>query len=132
MDQIPAARHFAMYLFAETAIADEVGFVVTELASNAVRHTLSGQGGSFSVELVNNGLAYVAVSDLGGGGYPTVRPDPIDGSNREHGRGLLAISKLAVSLGVHGSPEEGHTVWADLAGVCNRPAQPPVEVAPAI
>ncbi|MEV3925502.1 ATP-binding protein [Actinomadura coerulea] len=115
-DQIPLARQFAMFLFAETSIASDVGFVVTELATNAIRHTRSGQhGGRFTVELVLGGLAYVGVSDLGGGGYPTVRYDPLDcRGESESGRGLWAVSQLAAMLGVHGSPIEGHTVWADL------------------
>lgn len=131
-DQIPLARQFAMFLFAETSIAADVGFVVTELASNAVRHTRSGQqGGRFTVELVLGGLAYLGVSDLGGGGYPTVRHDPLNGSiENEGGRGLQAVSQMAAMLGVHGSPIEGHTVWADLICVHkpyeNPPARTPV------
>lgn len=131
-DQVPLARQFAMFLFAETSIASDVGFVVTELASNAVRHTRSGQhGGQFAVELVLGGLAYVGVSDLGGGGYPTVRYDPLDGlSGSEGGRGLRAVSQLAAMLGVHGSPSEGHTVWADM--VCgDKPIGEPTLVTPA-
>ncbi|WP_067469411.1 hypothetical protein [Actinomadura macra] len=63
-----------MFLFAGTPIASDVGFVVTELATNAARHTRSGQhGGRFTVELVLGGLAYIGVTDLGGGGYPMVR-----------------------------------------------------------
>ncbi|WP_395107466.1 ATP-binding protein [Actinomadura sp. SCN-SB] len=132
LDQVPAARHFATFLFSDTRIVEEVAYVVTELSTNAVRHTLSGQGGSFRVQLVLNGWAYVAVTDMGGGGFPTVRPDPADGSTREYGRGLLSIAQMAVSLGVHGSPEEGHTVWADLAGAYEPPQRPHlVEAAPA-
>ncbi|GAA0602332.1 ATP-binding protein [Actinomadura livida] len=127
-DQIPLARQFAMFLFAETSIASDVGFVVTELASNAVRHTRSGQqGGRFTVELVLGGLAYVGVSDLGGGGYPTVRHDPLGCPiESEGGRGLRAVSQLAAMLGVHGSPSEGHTVWADLLCVDKPYEDPPL------
>ncbi|WP_232385374.1 ATP-binding protein [Actinomadura violacea] len=132
VDQIPLARQFAMFLFAETSIAAEVGFVVTELSTNAVRHTRSGQqGGRFTVELVLGGLAYVGVSDLGGGGYPTVRHDPLNGPvEAEGGRGLRAVSQMAAMLGVHGSPIEGHTVWADL--IClDKPYDDPPLVTPA-
>ncbi|MFA1550702.1 ATP-binding protein [Actinomadura chokoriensis] len=130
-DQIPLARQFAMFLFAETTIASDVGFVVTELASNAVRHTRSGQhGGQFAVELVHGGLAYVGVSDLGGGGFPTVRHDPLNGPvESEGGRGLRAVSQLAAMLGVHGNPSEGHTVWADLICV-DKPHDDPPQVTP--
>ncbi|RKS68294.1 hypothetical protein BZB76_6556 [Actinomadura pelletieri DSM 43383] len=126
VDQIPMARQFAMFLFAETSIVSDVGFVVTELSSNAVRHTRSGErGGWFTVELVVGGLAYVGVSDLGGGGYPTVRYDPIDGPlDNEGGRGLRAVSQVAATMGVHGSPSTGHIVWADLICTDNRPEEP--------
>ena len=117
-----------MFLVAETSIVSDVGFVVTELASNAVRHTRSGQhGGRFTVELVLGGLAYLGVSGLGGGGCTTVRYDPLDCPNgSEGGRGLRAVSQMAATMGVHGSPSEGHTVWANLVCVDKPTEDPPL------
>jgi serine/threonine-protein kinase RsbW len=113
-DVIRAAREFTGYLLRGSVVEDEAVFVVDELAINAVRHTLSGQGGTFTVEISLNGLCKVAVHDQGGAGYPTVKHDPIDNAVREDGRGLLAVSRMAAALGICGSPAAGHTVWAEL------------------
>ncbi|SEG79014.1 Histidine kinase-like ATPase domain-containing protein [Thermomonospora echinospora] len=115
LDQVAVARRFAVSLFAGTGYEDEVGFIVTELASNAVRHSYSGhRGGWFGLEVVLDDVAYVGVTDQGGGGVPIVLPELPDQPMTEHGRGLRAVSKLAMALGIHGSGDGGHTVWADL------------------
>ncbi|MFB4317625.1 ATP-binding protein [Actinomadura sp. 21ATH] len=115
-DQVTAARVFAASLFAGTAREEDVAVVVAELATNAVRHTRSGEyRGWFGLEVTLAELAYISVTDLGGGGVPTVCPQPA-GSDLECGkRGLVIVSKLAVSIGVHGSVRTGHTVWADVS-----------------
>ncbi|MDL4775747.1 ATP-binding protein [Actinomadura xylanilytica] len=115
LDQIPVARQFAVALFAGTGYEDEVAFIVTELTSNAVRHTRSGEhGGWFGLELTLADLAYLAVTDQGGRGFPTVVVEQPGGERCEHGRGLLTVSELAVAVGTHGNRDVGHTVWADL------------------
>ncbi|MCP2335021.1 ATP-binding protein [Actinomadura rupiterrae] len=112
-DQVTAARRFARTLFAGAACAEVVEFAVAELAANTLRHTRSrDEGGWFGVELVYDDPAYVAVTDIGGGGVPAVRQDLEELS--EGGRGLYALSQLAISLGIHGSRTLGHTVWADI------------------
>lgn len=114
-DQVPAVRDFTWTLFAGTGHENVVAFIVTELASSAVRHTRSGQhGGWFGLEVVLADLAYIGVTDLGGGGVPTVIPEPKVDEFSEHGRGLRTICKLAVAIGIHGSTDGGHTVWADV------------------
>ncbi|MFC7730698.1 ATP-binding protein [Actinomadura keratinilytica] len=114
-DQVAVARRFAVSLFAGTGYEEEAGFIVAELASNAVRHTHSGHhGGWFGLEVVLEDVAYVGVTDQGGGGIPVVLPESPDQSVAEHGRGLRAVSRLAAALGIHGSSDGGHTVWADL------------------
>jgi anti-sigma regulatory factor (Ser/Thr protein kinase) len=108
---------FTVLLFADLDMDDKVGFVVTELATNAVRHTRSGEHkGSFAVELLRGDLVYIGVSDLGGHGYPTVMRPPhgLQMSEREGGRGLWAVAQMATLFGIYGSPDEGHTVWAGL------------------
>lgn len=89
--------------------------VVAELASNAVRHSRSGgPRGWFGLEVTLSKVAYIAVTDLGGGCVPTVRSQAPGCEPRTNGYGLLTVSKLALSMGVHGSPEDGFTVWADM------------------
>ncbi|WP_344907870.1 ATP-binding protein [Actinomadura meridiana] len=108
---------FTVLLFADLEIDHKVGFVVTELATNAVRHSRSGEHkGSFAVELLLDDLAYIGVSDLGGHGCPVVKEHSRDVPlpENEDGRGLWAVTQMATVFGIDGNPAEGHTVWAGL------------------
>ncbi|WP_067475260.1 ATP-binding protein [Actinomadura hibisca] len=114
-EQVSVARRFAESLFAAGHCAEAVGFAVSELATNALRYTRSGDdAGWFGVEIVDDDPVYVAVTDLGGDKVPVLWPESIGDQYREHGRGLRALSTMAIALGVHGSPALGHTVWVDL------------------
>ncbi|MBW8487297.1 ATP-binding protein [Actinomadura sp. PM05-2] len=136
-DQVGAARHFATTLFDGTGCVEEVGIVVGELASNAVRHTYSGAGetggkpGWFGLEVVRANPARVAVTDMGSGEalwrVPTVRRQLLPGErdDADSGRGLMLVSRTALTLGVYGSPLVGHTVWADLELGSDIDAWPP-------
>ncbi|WP_433476546.1 ATP-binding protein [Spirillospora sp. CA-142024] len=115
-DQVRAARLFAATLFAGTEREEDVAVVVAELASNAVRHSRSGtEGGWFGLEVTLQDLSCIAVTDLGGGCVPAIRSEQPGCEPRTNGRGLLVVSRLALSVGIHGSPQAGHTVWADMA-----------------
>ncbi|MCP2342043.1 ATP-binding protein [Actinomadura rupiterrae] len=116
-EQVPYARKLAQDLFAGAPCESLVALAVSELAGNALRHSISGagNGGWFGLELVYAKLVYVAVTDLGGEGIPTVLPEGYRSCpTRENGRGLRMLYDLSVSLGVHGSSALGHTVWVDL------------------
>jgi anti-sigma regulatory factor (Ser/Thr protein kinase) len=114
-DQVTAARMFAASLFAGTGKEEDVAVVVAELTSNAVRHSRSGaEGGWFGLEVTLQDVAYIAITDQGGGCVPAIRSEQPGCEPRVNGRGLLMVSRLALSVGIHGSPEAGHTVWADL------------------
>jgi signal transduction histidine kinase len=91
-------------------VLDEVISIATELGSNAIRHTATGQDGKFTVEITHTaGWVQVAVTDDGGPGEPRVITDP-DG---EHGRGLILVRGLATRTGTDGGPA-GRTVWAQI------------------
>lgn len=130
-DQVHAARQFALVLFAGTGHDEEIAFIVSELATNAVIHTRSGNpGGWFGLEVILGDPAYIAVTDQGGTKFPTILPEPSDDTRAENGRGLFAISKLAIAMGIHGSRDGGHTIWADVdlrAHPKTRP-EPPVRL----
>ena len=80
-----------------------------ELCTNAVRHTVSGQG-SFAVEVTWTAqMARVAVFDSGAPDGPRVIEDPL----REAGRGLLMVNTLSARRGV-GGDARGRVVWADI------------------
>jgi serine/threonine-protein kinase RsbW len=97
---------------------DDAISVATELASNALRHTTSGNGGLFAVEITwHESVVRVGVADGGGPAEPHVIEDP-DG---EHGRGLLLVRGLSQRTGVAGA-RHGRHVWADIAWDGPRPA----------
>jgi hypothetical protein len=84
--------------------------VATELGSNAVRHTASGDGGWFAAEITWHQLAVrVAVADCGAPDGPRMIDDPAG----EDGRGLLLVQGLSVRTGVCGD-HRGRLVWADV------------------
>lgn len=80
----------------EEQAVTEATYVVSELASNAIRHSRSGDvGGSFIVDLtVRPTQVTIVVTDQGttANTLPAwnIKPDPL----AEHGRGLLLIASL--------------------------------------
>lgn len=105
---VTAARRFASEVLAgQSAEAlQNVELMVSELASNCVRHTNSG----FEIEigLLDNTIR-VAATDWGNG-QPVMRtPQPTDIS----GRGLVIINMLSADWGVEvgGGPGLEKTVW---------------------
>ena len=114
-DQVGVARLFAATLFAGTGREEDVAVVVAELSTNAIRHSRSGAArGWFGLEVTLAEIAYIAVTDLGGGCVPTIRSETPGCEPRVSGYGLLTVSRLALATGVHGSPLDGFTVWADI------------------
>jgi serine/threonine-protein kinase RsbW len=85
-----------------------VEIAVSELATNAVRHTVSGlPGGRFLVTLaVTRAGVLVSVYDGGASGVPHI-PDRTEG---EHGRGLEIVSALAEEWGI-GRHDDGRVTW---------------------
>jgi anti-sigma regulatory factor (Ser/Thr protein kinase) len=82
---------------------DMVALMVSELATNAVRHAQS----PFSVRVERDGdRVRVAVTDRGTGRPQARRPAPTD----PRGRGLLIVQELSDEWGVD-AKREGKTVW---------------------
>jgi anti-sigma regulatory factor (Ser/Thr protein kinase) len=138
-DQARAVRQFVVTLLPDRPRLDEVLLAVGELVANALRHSHSGQGGSFTVGVRHAaGCTAVSVTDEGGPAEPVVT-DADDLA--ESGRGLRTISVLADSWGWHGD-HTGRTVTVIFAAeassavtddVCrpvsqdDRPRRPPVD-----
>ncbi|TKK85600.1 ATP-binding protein [Herbidospora galbida] len=111
--QVSEARRFVAEHLPPRAEVETAQLIVSELATNAIRHTGSGEpGGRFMVTVrVEASRVWLGVLDEGGAGRPEVRkPD----DRQECGRGLDLVDHLAQAWGVHGD-ERSRTVWATVA-----------------
>jgi anti-sigma regulatory factor (Ser/Thr protein kinase) len=104
-------RRWIDSLLPDCRARDDVLTVTTELAANAIRHTASGQDGSFAVGIARlRGVVRIAVADGGAPSAPRIVDDP----DAEYGRGLIIVASLSVQFGQCGD-ERGRVVWADVA-----------------
>ena len=109
--QLAVLRRWLASMLPGCPARDDVISVATELASNALRHTASGRGGWFAVEITRyQSIVRIAVADQGGPAEPHV----IEDLDAEHGRGLLLVRGLSLRTGVTGD-QRGRLVWADVA-----------------
>jgi len=95
---------------------DDVLVMVSEIASNAVRHTASGDNSWFDVTVsVTGRTARVAIADRGSSSEPRI-PDSGGGFDAlTGGRGLRIVDTLADRWG-HGGDELGRVVWFEVTG----------------
>lgn len=103
-----AARTFVRLRLREhglDALVDDVGLVVSELATNAIRHA----GTTFTVSLRGDGLCLLlTVHD----GSREVALERLSGSTSTGGRGLAIMDRLSHDWGVDHAGEVGKSVWA--------------------
>lgn len=115
--QVKHARRFVARCLAGAPEVDSAILLTSELVTNAIAHSASGEpGGKFEIMVsLGDGWACVEVADLGGPGTPSPQErDPYDIS--EHGRGLDLVEALAHSWGtVQRAPAPGRAVWFVLA-----------------
>ncbi|HTT31188.1 MAG TPA: ATP-binding protein [Solirubrobacteraceae bacterium] len=107
---VPAARRFATSVLrgASTETLEAVELMVSELATNCIRHTDSG----FELSITRGGGDIRVEATDGAGGEPEMRsPKPTDPS----GRGLKIIDMLSSDWGVDHRPATGKTVWFTVA-----------------
>lgn len=108
--QIGVLRRWLESLLPSCPARDDLVSVAVELSTNAIRHTASGNGGQFAVEVTwSVQMARVVVYDGGAPDGPRVIEDPLG----ETGRGLLMVNTLSVRRGVSGNAQ-GRVVWADM------------------
>jgi anti-sigma regulatory factor (Ser/Thr protein kinase) len=111
-EEIRNVRHFVRQLLEDCPVIDDVILLVSELATNAVRHTASGRDGTFCVLVqAADGRARVEVHDLGSDTAPAVRHA---GAPGESGAGLAVVETIADYWGFHGS-QFGRVVWFELS-----------------
>ena len=114
--QVPAARAFVAAALAGCPARETLSACVSELAANAVAHTASGAGGAFAVEVSRpaEGIALVAVTDLGGPDEPAIRPGDAGEEFAENGRGLALVAACSSRWGYRDVRDgKGRTVWAE-------------------
>ncbi|MET7765175.1 ATP-binding protein [Streptomyces sp. NPDC005336] len=118
---VPAARAYVTNVLAEWGIgagaeaADTVRLIVSELATNAVQHTL-GQSPTFTLDLRldREQRLEIGVTDS----HPRWPRRLSAATQQDHGRGLVIIRCLAAESGgevfVTPTAEGGKTVWIAL------------------
>jgi anti-sigma regulatory factor (Ser/Thr protein kinase) len=110
-ESVPTARHFVSNAVADVPkeIADRAALMVSELATNAIRH--GGSDFEVLVELTPDEL-HVEIADSGGGSPTVHRALPLDAS----GRGLHIVESLSDKWGVRRATSGiGKTVWFTLS-----------------
>jgi serine/threonine-protein kinase RsbW len=115
-ESVPAARHFATSALRGSLpeTLEAVELMVSELATNCIRHTDSG----FELTIMRTGQDIRIEATDRAGGTPTMRsPKPTDPS----GRGLKIIDMLSANWGVRADGPLGKTVWFTIA---DRAAEP--------
>ncbi|WP_376776129.1 ATP-binding protein [Nonomuraea jabiensis] len=118
------AAHWLVMALPEAAddenLLEDLRLLVTELAANAMKHTMSGRWkrGSFRVRLwLGADRIRIEVKDQGWWSGPRLRDDPFETG----GRGLQILAAVATKWGVR-RRSFGRTVWFEL------PVQAPAAV----
>jgi two-component sensor histidine kinase len=109
-ESVPAARRFATSTLRGVSVdtLEAVELMVSELATNCIRHTDSG----FELKITRaGGDIHVAATDEAGGKPEMRSPKPTDPS----GRGLKIIDMLSAEWGVDQRAGAGKTVWFTVA-----------------
>jgi serine/threonine-protein kinase RsbW len=113
---VSAARQITRELLGDAHPAIETAMLlISELVTNAVLHSRSGEPGGRVTVVLCTGPAgiLIQVSDGGGPSEPRIAAVPADGA--EHGYGLLLVDALAERWGSICSPE-GRVTWCRVSG----------------
>ncbi|MEV4102343.1 ATP-binding protein [Nonomuraea sp. NPDC049649] len=93
---------------------DNVLLAVSELVSNAVRHTVSGlAGGLITVDVreIGDAIARISVIDQGAKTVPRLRePEEMECT----GRGLRIVHEISARWGAEDDALGGRAVWAEV------------------
>jgi len=109
-DSVTRARHFVKEALrdAPVEVRDAVALMVSELASNCIRHTTGG----FDLTITQaSDQIRVEATDCGDGEPRMRTPGPTDPS----GRGLRIIDMFSTAWGYERRPGRDKTVWFSLS-----------------
>ncbi len=109
---VAVARQLVRATLGDSPRLEDLELITSELVTNAIRHTPSGETGSMLTLRIRGraGWARIEVSDLGSASWAEAAPLAEDG---ECGRGLIIVAALADRAG-HGPVPGGHVAWAEL------------------
>jgi anti-sigma regulatory factor (Ser/Thr protein kinase) len=115
LEEVGRARRWTRDVLSDSGHADDAALIVTELGTNALLHSASGnQGEAFSLTISRTPeTVLISVTDTGGT-RTTPHVEHSD-ENDTHGRGLALVSTLAQRLHITGDDKHGHTVTVELA-----------------
>jgi anti-sigma regulatory factor (Ser/Thr protein kinase) len=121
---VRTARHLVRAALAHSPRIDELELITSELVTNAIRHTPSGDTGSTVTLRIRGsaGWARIEVTDLGSAAWAASSSPP----GGERGRGLVIVHALADEAG-HRAVADGHLSWAELSWT-----DPPTTAPPAV
>jgi serine/threonine-protein kinase RsbW len=105
-ESVPSARRFVAEVLVDAPpqARDAITLMVSELASNCVRHSKT----SFDLTIMaSEDEVRVEATDHGGGQPAVGKPKPTDLA----GRGLLIVDMFSADWGVRQVPGDGKTVW---------------------
>lgn len=109
--EVQSVREFVAEVVGGCPVADEVVLLASEVATNAVLHTASGKGGTFTVVVHPLGeIVRVEVHDGGSEASPDVRSADDEAVS---GRGLGLVELLATRWG-HLGGRDGRVVWFEV------------------
>ena len=104
-DQVAHARHFVGRMLDACPVADDAVLLASELITNAIKHTASGDGGKFIVTVYRaDERLRVEVRDDGSANTPATRPVLEAG---ESGYGLALVEQIASHWGHCGGRRAG-------------------------
>jgi anti-sigma regulatory factor (Ser/Thr protein kinase) len=114
---VPSVRRLVRRLLADSPRVDDLELIAAELATNAIRHTPSGQeGGQFTVTVRQRaGRARLEVADQGSGPWLRMAAGGGCGSGGECGRGLSIVTALADEIGLCVQAGGWNVLWAEIA-----------------
>ena len=104
------ARRFLASILSDSSLTGDALICLSEIATNAVLHSNSGQPhGAFTVRVsLGKSTLRVEVEDQGG---PWAHGYHNDGQS---GRGLLIVSQLATTWDISGDGTTSRTVWFEM------------------
>lgn len=111
-DQVCQARQFVAEALGQVPVLDDVVLLVSELCTNALVHTASGEGGTFEVAILPGpSCVRVEVRDDGSDRSRAAVPPDI---SAEDGRGLSLVDLIADRWG-HLGDQRGRSIFFELA-----------------